>query len=96
MFKWDRTDTKQSMGSCKPSHTKAISSLYKSTLNPAYIVSASLDGFIKIWCLEKMIEIYSFEVYSQADGGIGDTMDKIELIDDKIYAIYLKGHSNAI
>ena len=23
-------------------------------------------------------------------------MDKIELIDDKVYAIYLKGHSNAI
>jgi len=43
-----------------------------------------------------MIEIYTFEVWSQADGGIGDTMDKIEMIDDKIYAIFLKGHTNAI
>lgn len=55
-----------------------------------------MDGLIKIWCLDKMIEIYTFEVWSQADGGIGDAMDKIEMIDDKIYAIFLKGHSNAI
>lgn len=95
VFKWDRTESKQTMHSFK-SHTKAISSLSKTSLNPAYIVSASLDGFIKIWCLEKMIDIYHFEVYSQADGGLGDTMDKVEMIDDNIYAIYLKGHSNAI
>lgn len=43
-----------------------------------------------------MIEIYSFEVWSSADGGLTDIMEKIELIDDRIYAIFLKGHSNAI
>jgi hypothetical protein len=43
-----------------------------------------------------MIEIYSFEVWSSADGGLGGQMDKIELIDDRIYTIFLKGHSNAI
>jgi WD40 repeat protein len=78
------------------SHTKAISSLVPAHTNENYIVTSSLDGTIKIWCLEKMIEIYSFEVWSSADGGLGGQMDKIELIDDRIYTIFLKGHSNAI
>ena len=96
VYKWDRnTKQKQFMHSFK-SHTKAIASLNTCLFNSTYIVTASLDGSIKIWCLEKMIEIYSFEVWSQADGTLGDSMDKIEMIDDKIYAIFLKGHSNAI
>ena len=78
------------------SHTKAIASLNTCEFNNTYIVTASLDGLIKIWCLEKMIEIYTFEVWSQAEGSMGDQMEKIEMINDKIYAIFLKGHTNAI
>jgi len=71
VFKWDRkTSQKQFMHSFK-SHTKAISSLVPAHTNDNYIVTSSLDGTIKIWCLEKMIEIYSFEVWSSADGGLG-------------------------
>jgi WD40 repeat protein len=77
VFKWDRkTRIKQFMHTFK-SHTKAISSLNKVHANENYIVTASLDGSVKIWCLEKMIEIYSFDVWASGDGGLGDQMEKI-------------------
>jgi WD40 repeat protein len=64
VHKWDRkTKAKHFMHSFK-SHTKAISTLNSASTNENYIVSSSLDGTIKVWCLEKMIEIYSFEVYN--------------------------------
>lgn len=77
-------------------HTKAITGFSLCHTNENYIVTASLDGSIKIFCLEKMIEIFSFEVWSSGESGLGDNLDKVELIDDRIYAIYLKGHCNAI
>ena len=77
-------------------HTKGITTLNPCRFNDNYVVSSSLDGYIKLWCLEKMIEIYSFPVWSSAEGGLGEEMERITLIDDRLYAIFLKGHNNAI
>ena len=42
-----------------------------------------------------MIELYSFEV-SESDSSFGSEMDHIELIDDRIYTIFYKGHETVI
>jgi WD40 repeat protein len=96
VYKWDFKQTKKQFMHTFKSHTKAITSLKRCHTNENYVVTASLDGTIKMWCLEKMIEIYSFNVVESGDGGLGDQMESILLIDDRLYAIFLKGYSNAI
>ena len=63
VYKWDRkTKEKHFMHEFK-NHTKAITCLNPMRALGSYIVTASLDGTVKIWCLEMMIELYSFEVH---------------------------------
>ena len=59
-------------------------------------MSGGLDGVIKIWDLERMIEIYSFEVHTNSDEGAVDELYKLQLINDRLYAIFTKGHQNSI
>lgn len=60
VYKWERkTKEKQFMHEFK-NHSKPIMCLNPVKANPSYIVSASLDGSVKIFCLEEMIELYSF------------------------------------
>jgi WD40 repeat protein len=87
VYKWDFKQTKKQFMHTFKSHTKAITSLKRCHTNENYVVTASLDGTIKMWCLEKMIEIYSFNVVESGDGGLGDQMESILLIDDRLYAI---------
>jgi hypothetical protein len=96
VFKWDRKTVQKQFMHEFQAHTKAIATLNPCRFNENYTASASLDGNIKLWCLEKMIEIYSFPVWSSAEGGLGEEMERITLIDDRIYALFLKGHTNAI
>lgn len=63
--------------------------------NPTYCVTSSLDGSIKIFCLEMMIELYSFQV-SESESCKTNGMENIQLIDDRIYAIFTGGHQTAI
>jgi len=39
----------------------------KSTADNQTFVSASIDGTIRIWCLEKLIELYSFDLTSETN-----------------------------
>ena len=61
VYKWDRKlpDEIKPMHEFR-NHTKSITGLKKMTENRSYIVTSSLDGSIKIFCLEMMIELYSF------------------------------------
>jgi WD40 repeat protein len=73
-------------------HSKAITGMKHMASNESYLVTSSMDGSIKIWCLEKMIELYSFQVNKQ-DGAFDDQMENIVLLDDRIYALFNKGFS---
>ena len=65
-------------------------------------MSASLDGSIRIWSLDKLIELYKFDLdqSSQGDNMGGDNMQSqimnVELINDHIFAIFSKGPCNRI
>ena len=68
-----------------------------------YFVSASLDGKLRIWCIEKMIELYCFDIQMDSpvqNSGMGSAsgpqqdnsmkvMD-VKLISDKVYAMIFK------
>ena len=45
-------------------HTKAIKNLKPVKNSQSSFVSASLDGSVRIWCLDKLIELYCFEISS--------------------------------
>ena len=58
-------------------HQKAITCLKPVVKNDSYVMSASLDGSIKIWDLDGMIEINTFEVHSANNDDEG-SMDEID------------------
>ena len=60
-------------------------------------VSASVDGSIRIWCLEKLIELYNFNLITDGGGGgMDDSIERITLIDDKLFAVFMKSHKNRV
>ena len=60
-------------------------------------VSASLDGSIRIWCLEKLIELFNFNLITEGDGGgMDESIEQITLINDKLFAVFMKGHKNRV
>lgn len=58
-------------------HTKKVTSLAPHSNNTLFI-SASLDNTVRIWCLDKFIELYCFEL----DAGLTN----IVLLNDKLFA----------
>ena len=61
----------------------------KSTL----FVSASLDGKVRIWCIEKMIELYCFDISTDSpvtNSATSDQLMNVKLISDKIYAMIFR------
>ena len=106
VYKWDhRQGTKQFMHTFK-GHSRAVTSLKLIKSNQASnfsnFVSASLDGSIRIWSLDKLIELYKFEIDQSNQGGNlgGENMSNqivnIKLINDHIFAIFSKGPCNRI
>ena len=72
VYKWDhRQGTKQFMHTFK-GHSRAVTSLKLIQSNQASnfsnFVSASLDGSIRIWSLDKLIELYKFEIDQSSQG----------------------------
>lgn len=61
---------------------KLIRSSYSS------FVSASLDGTIRIWCLDKFIQLHHFETKGCK---LGTRMTNIKMLDDRVFAIMSKG-----
>jgi WD40 repeat protein len=43
-------------------HSRTVTSLAPIKSKPTYFVSASKDGKVRIWCFEKMIELYCFDI----------------------------------
>ena len=43
-------------------HSRKVTSLAPIKGKSTYFVSASLDGKLRIWCIEKMIELYCFDI----------------------------------
>jgi len=100
VFKWDPNQgTKQSMHTFK-SHSRAVTSLKVIEKSESSFVSASMDGTIRIWCLDKLIELYCFDLVQGGlncgTGGLGDQMTHIELLNERIFALFFRGHQNMI
>ena len=50
------------------SHNRAITSMRMVSGGHPTFVSTSLDGTVRLWCLDKLIELYCFEI-DQSDKG---------------------------
>jgi len=58
-------------------HSRRVTSLAPIASKNTYFVSASLDGKLRIWCIEKMIELYCFDICIDSpvtNNGMGDTI----------------------
>ena len=44
-------------------HSKAITKLILNPFNSNLVLSSSIDGFVKMWCLDTMQEIYEWEPF---------------------------------
>ena len=54
-------------------------------------VSASLDGSVKVWCLDKLIQLYTFQTEQLKSTGLGTKITDLRLLDDKTFAVMSKG-----
>ncbi len=64
-------------------HSKGVSSLAP-IKNRTQFVSASTDGKIKIWCVEKLIELYCFDIMIESpviNSGLANQLLNVKLID---------------
>ena len=60
VFKWDfKMVTKQLMHTFK-GHSRTVTSMRLIKNSYSSFVSASLDGSVRVWCLDKFIQLYSF------------------------------------
>jgi WD40 repeat protein len=71
-------------------HSRRVTSLMPIKEKGTYFVSASLDGKVRIWCIEKMIELYCFDISIDSpvtNSAIDSTIQNVILINDSIYAM---------
>ena len=60
VFKWDfKMQNKQMMHTFK-GHSRTVTSMKMIKESYSSFVSASLDGSIRVWCLDKFIQLYTF------------------------------------
>ena len=74
-------------------HSRKVTSLAPVEGKSTYFVSASLDGKVRIWCLEKMIELYCFDIALDSpvqNSALADSIMDVKLISEKIYAMIFK------
>ena len=61
VFKWDfRQESKQLMHTFK-GHNRTVTSMKLIKGSYSSFVSASLDGSVRVWCLDKLIQLYTFQ-----------------------------------
>ena len=69
VYKWmDFKQSKKQFMHTFTSHSRAITSMRMKSFDSATFISTSLDGSIRIWDLDKLIELYCFEI-DQSDKG---------------------------
>lgn len=74
-------------------HSRKVTSLAPIKSKGTYFVSASLDGKLRIWCIEKMIELYCFDISVDSpvqNSALADSIMNVKLINHKIYAMIFK------
>eukprot|EP00347_Sterkiella_histriomuscorum_P023301 403335171 len=76
-------------------HLKIISSLVRHNKYKNLFISGSLDNTIRVWCLERLCEVYCFDLnqnqISQTESNlIMDNMNQIKLMNDSVYAVFIK------
>lgn len=74
-------------------HSRTVTSLAPIKSKSTYFVSSSTDGKVRIWCFEKMIELYCFDITANSpvqNSAMADSIMNVKLINDKIYAMIFK------
>ena len=77
-------------------HSRRVTSLERVKSKESYFISASLDGKLKIWCTEKMIELYCFDMSLNSpviNSAQGDTICNVKLLSDKVYALVFRQYT---
>ena len=89
VYKWDRANKRRFVHTYK-GHSKAVPSMKPIKNKSTNFVSASLDGTIRIWCLDKLIELYCFDIgnaLNSGGSGISEVITGIKLLNDKVFAV---------
>mmetsp|Transcript_24011 Transcript_24011/g.36913 ORF Transcript_24011/g.36913 Transcript_24011/m.36913 type:complete len:126 (+) Transcript_24011:1184-1561(+) len=74
-------------------HSRQVTSLAPIKSKNTYFVSASLDGKVRIWDYEKMIELYCFDIALDSpvqNSANTDSIMDVKLISDQIYAMIFR------
>jgi WD40 repeat protein len=108
IFKWDRKKRTKNYIHTLKGHSRAISSLMpisarrKQSRGKASFVkeettfiSAGLDGLIRVWCLERLIELYNYQLKEDA-AGVDESIMRISLLNEKVFAMFTKSHKNRV
>ena len=91
VFKWDyRKQDKQMMHTFK-GHSRTVTSMRLIRGSYSSFVSASLDGSVRVWCLDKFIQLYTFQTDQIQSNSLGSRVTDIQLLDDRVFAIMSKG-----
>ena len=72
-------------------HSRMVTSMRPVRDTPSSFVSASLDGSLRIWCLDKFIQLYSFQTEQIQSDSLGAKVTDVRLLDDRTFAIMSKG-----
>ena len=79
-------------------HTRRVTDIraVRSAVSNTF-VSASLDGTVRIWDLDKLIELYAFDIGGGNSGSrTGDKLINVMLLNAYTYALFFSGQGNAV
>jgi WD40 repeat protein len=76
-------------------HTRGVTSMVAVRTRNAFgntFVSASLDGTVRVWCLDKLISLYCFDINEgNSDARKDDKLANIMLLNAHTYALFYAG-----
>jgi WD40 repeat protein len=81
-------------------HTRGVTSMMAVRTNTASgntYVSASLDGTVRVWCLDKLISLYVFDINEgNSDARKDEKLSNIMMINAHTYALFYAGVENSV
>ena len=92
VFKWDfkaQHEKPQLMHTFK-GHSRTVTSMKLINSSYSSFVSASLDGSIRVWCLDKFICLYTFQTDQIQSNSLGTKISDMRMLNDKVFAILSK------
>jgi len=76
-------------------HTRGVTSMVAvkgNSANGNTYVSASLDGTVRVWCLDKLISLYVFDINEgNSDARKDDKLNNIMMLNPHTYALFYAG-----